>query len=249
MGSSLTEVGATRVGYAASETPEAVALPTGTRWWFAGFVAWMGVLALAAVVLLEAFDQGSGLALRAWIVVLMCFYLSLCNAFVPLPTAWIVLLAASPKYALLPDPVLSIVLVAILATVSTVMANLNEYHLLAYLLHFGLGERVRRSRVYGWAIRWFNRAPFQMLALIAFVPIPVDAVRWLAVLRGYSRKRFALAYLVGRGPRYVLFAGCSVLFSLTAVEILLIQGGLIGAALFGRLVVYLVRRRSVGVGV
>jgi membrane protein YqaA with SNARE-associated domain len=175
-------------------------------------------------------------------LLLMCFYLTLCNSFVPLPTAWIILLAAAPQYAVVRDPLANVLLVSGLATLATIVANLTEYHLLANLLHFGLGARLRRTRVYGWAMRWFNRAPFQLLTLLAFVPIPVDAVRWLAILRGYSRWRFALAYLVGRGPRYLLFAGCSVLLDLGGREVLLIQVGLIVAALVGRGLWRLVRK-------
>ncbi len=208
----------------------------GTRAWFAMFVAWMIALTVAAVVLLDLHGTDEGVALRAWILTLMCFYLSLCNSFVPLPTAWIILLAASPEYALIEDGWLRVVVVAGLATVATVVANLNEYHLLAYLLRFGLGQRVRRTRIYVWALRWFDRAPFRLLALISFVPVPIDAVRWLASLRGYSRRRFAAACFVGRAPRYALFAGCSVLMQFTARQIVLIQLVMVAAVIGGRLV-------------
>jgi hypothetical protein len=39
--------------------------------------------------------------------------------------------------------------------------------------------------------------------------------------------RFALAYLTGRGPRYVIFAWCSVVWDLSGLQILLIQVGLL----------------------
>jgi len=218
-------------------------LRRGTRLWFAFFLAWMIGLAVTAVLCLDRYEQtGDGTALRVWILLLMCFYLSLCNSFLPLPTIWIVLLAAMPEYAVVPDKWANVALVAALSTLATIVANLNEYHLLAYLLRFGLGRRIRRTRLYGWSVRWFDRAPFQLLTLIAFVPLPVDTVRWLAILRGYSRKRFALAYLAGRGPRYVLFAGCSLLFTLTPRQILIIQLVVLGLALAGRLAWYIVRR-------
>ncbi len=207
----------------------------GTRAWFVVLVVWMSALAATALLLLSWYDQGSAWALRGWILLLMCFYLSLCNTFVPLPTAWIILLAAAPDYALIESGPARVLLVAALATLATVVANLTEYHLLAWLLRFGLGRRVRRTRIYGWALRWFERAPLQLLTLIAFVPIPVDAVRWLAILQGYSRWRYALAYVIGRGPRYVLFAGCATLLRLDAVEIMLIQLALVAAVVVGRL--------------
>jgi hypothetical protein len=97
--------------------------------------------------------------------------------------------------------------------------------------------------VYGWAVGWFDRAPFQILTLVAFVPIPVDALRWLAVLRGYSRPRFGLAYFVGRGTRYVLFAACSMFLELTVRQILLLQVALVVGALVGRLTWAMLQRR------
>lgn len=220
-------------------------LPPATRAWFAFLVLWLGATAAAAVGLLRMGDAGQAWALPAWVLALMCFYLSLCNSFVPLPTAWIVLLAAAPDYALVKQPVLNVALVSALATLATVVANLTEYHVLAYVLKFGLGRRIRRTRVYGWAVRWFDRAPFQLLTLIAFLPIPVDAVRWLAILRRYPRMRFALAYVLGRGPRYVLFAALSVLCALSPRAILIIQLAILAAALLGRLT-WRLRTRAAG---
>jgi len=213
-----------------------------TRVWFGFFVVWMTVLALAVLRLFGAYEDGSGLALKAGILALMCFYLSLCNTFLPLPTAWIVLLAASDAYSVLASPWLRIPAVALLATLATVVANLNEYHVLAYFFRARLGARVRRTKLYAWAAERFDRAPLQLLMLVAFIPIPVDVVRWLAILRGYSRLRYAWAYIAGRGARYALFAGCSVVLALTAWEILLIQVGLIAASLVGRGVWQVVRR-------
>lgn len=171
----------------------------GLRAWFGVFLLWMGGLATLALLMFARYEQGEAVAIRVWLLALMCFYVSLCNAFVPLPTAWIILLAALPEFGLFEADWLRVITVASLGAVATVMANLNEYHTLAFFFRYGLGRRIRRTNVYQWAIRWFNVAPFQTLALIGFVPIPIDAVRWLAVLRHYSRLRFALAYFVGRG--------------------------------------------------
>lgn len=208
----------------------------GTRVWFAFFALWMIGWAVVALAAFQSAEQGTPSAWRLWVLALMCFYVSLCNGFVPTPTAWIVLLAASPDFALIEAPTLRIVIVAVLATSATVVANLNEYHLLSYLLRFGLGRRVRQTKVYNWAVQWFDRAPFQLLMLIAFVPIPVDAVRWLATLRGYSRVRFALAYAVGRGPRYALFAWLAVMLQFEGWQIVAVQLGLVAFGVAGRVI-------------
>ncbi len=220
-----------------AEQSEVFAAPPldGQRLWFAIFLAWMAGLTLASLVLLQRFDAGYDAMRSAWVLALMCFYLSLCNSIVPLPTAWIVLLAASPGYALVEEPIARTLLVASCGAFATVMANLNEYHFLGYFARRRVGEKIRRTRLYSWAARWFDRAPFQLLTFVAFIPIPVDVVRWLAILRRYSRLKFAAAYFLGRWPRYVLFAGCSVIFALTPLQILFIQVGLVILALGGRL--------------
>ncbi len=207
----------------------------GLRAWFAFFIMWMLAWALAALASFERSAQGDAFALRVWVLALTCFYLSLCNAFLPLPTAWIVFLAALPEYTLVQTAWLRVPLVAGVLSLATVVANLNEYHLLTYVLRFGLGRRIRRARVYGWALRWFDRSPFQLLALVAFIPIPVDAMRWLAILREYSRVRFALAYFVGRGARYLLFALCALWFALTPRQVLVLQIVLVVLAGLSRL--------------
>lgn len=245
MGGSLTDAAVAVLGTRSEAGTFEVRPLRGTRVWFVGFVAWMAGLTALAVFLLARHEAGGPeWLLRAWILTLLCFYLSLCNSLVPLPTAWIVLLAATPGYALVPWPVVNVVAVAGLATLATVAANLNEYHVLAYLLRSRWGRRVRQTRLVLWAVRWFDRAPFQILTLVAFLPLPIDAVRWLAILRGYSRWRFAAAYFAGRGPRYLAFAGCSMRLELAPWQILVIQVAIVALALLGRLGWWLVRRRA-----
>jgi hypothetical protein len=111
------------------------ALPRGTRAWFALLLLWLSGWAGLALWSFEGAGE-AGLALG--IIALMCFYLTLCNSFLPLPTAWIVLLAAGDSYAVVDGAVPRILIVAGLATSATIVANLNEYHLLSYML--GISE-------------------------------------------------------------------------------------------------------------
>jgi membrane protein YqaA with SNARE-associated domain len=219
--------------------------PPHTRVWFAFFIAWMAGWAGLALWAFGRAALGDDFALRLWLLALTCFYLSLCNTLVPLPTAWIVLLAGSPEYGIVHSAWLRVVLVAALTGAATAVSNLNEYHLASFILRHGLGRRIRGTRVYGWATRWFDRSPFQILLLVAFIPIPVDVLRWLAILRRYSRVRFGLAYFVGRGARYLLFAACSTVLALGPRSIVLIQVALVLAALFWRLGVHVARSASV----
>jgi membrane protein YqaA with SNARE-associated domain len=204
-------------------------LPTlrGLRLWFGLFLTWMVGLFAIALLAFTRYEAGDAAALALWLLALAGFYISLCNTLVPLPTAWIVLLLASEDVGLFESNLLRILLIAVLGSTATMMANLNEYHIFGYFFRARLGDRIRRTHAYRWAVRWFEISPFQTLTLIAFIPIPVDFVRWLAILRRYSRWRFAAAYWLGRLPRYALLAGLSVALRLGAWEIALIQVGIV----------------------
>ncbi len=223
-------------------TPVAERPLPGLRAWFVVLLLWLGGLTAVALVMFGRYEQGDPTAMRIWLAALMCFYLSLCNSLLPLPTAWIILFAASPEFGLFESGWLRVVTVAGIGAVATIFANLTEYHALAFLFRYGLGRRIRRTRVYQWALRWFDVAPFQTLTLIGFVPIPIDAVRWLAILRHYSRVRFAMAYFVGRGLRYLLLAWFAVLMALGGWQILAVQAVMVVAAIVGRLAWPLVGR-------
>jgi len=204
------------------------------RVWFAVYIAWLTGLTLAALGFARLAEQAVSGAQGAWLLALLCFYLSLCNAFIPLPTAWIVMYAASPAAGLFHTVWLRVLVVASASALATVMANLNEYHVLCVLLRHRLGRRVRRTRIYQRAIRWFDEAPFLTLVLAALIPIPIDAIRWLAILRRYSRVRFGLAYFVGRLSRYGLLALVAAWGQLTGPQIALIQLALVLAAAAAR---------------
>jgi membrane protein YqaA with SNARE-associated domain len=213
----------------------------GLRLWFGIFLIWMVGLFAAALLTFARYDAGDEAAMALWLLALTGFYVSLCNTLLPLPTAWIILLAASDNVLLFDSPLLRVAVVAAVGSTATMMANLNEYHILGYFFRARLGDRIRRTSAYRFAVRWFDVEPFQTLLLIAFIPIPVDVVRWLAVLRRYSRLRFAAAYWLGRLPRYALLAGLSVALHLGPWEIALIQVGIV-LVLGARLLLSALRR-------
>ena len=240
-----------------------------TLLWFLIYGGWLLGLALIARVAFQGLQAGNVWAAGPWLLALMCFYLSLCNALAPLPTGWIVMLAATseplgpgaPTWARMLLIGLSggmstgsfgpwapawarVLLIGLCGGVSTAMANLNEYHVLSLPLGAPLRRRARQTGVYQWAVHWLEKSPFQVLATIALLPIPIDAVRWLAILDRYPRLRFGAAYVLGRGVRYSLFAWLSCMLRLTFVQILLVQVGIIVTAVTLRLLIALIRRRG-----
>jgi len=215
----------------------------GLRLWFSTYLAWLIVLFALSQATFARYEAGDQSAMALWLLALMGFYLTLCNTLLPLPTSWIFMLLATDDVMLFDSVWLRVAAISVIGATSTMMANLNEYHVFAYFLRARLGYRIRRTNVYKWAARWFDVSPFQTLTLIAFVPIPVDFVRWLAILRRYPRRLYAAAYWIGRLPRYALLAGAAVVLKLNTLEILLLQLVLI-AVLGARLAWTALRRKQ-----
>ncbi len=220
----------------------------GLRTWFAGYLLWMIGLTVAARWSLETAGNGAPLGQAVWLLAVFAFYLSLCCVFFPAPTTWIVLFAASNQAAAEAGveewSAARIVVVATIGALSTGLANLNEYHILTYVLGLPRVARVRGTRAYRAAAGWFGVSPFMALAAIGIVPIPVDVVRWLAISERYSRPRFFLAYFVGRWIRYAGLGVAALGLGLTRGHIVGIQAGLIFFAVL-RFVLPRVRRRRI----
>lgn len=239
----------------ASETPVPLLAPAPTpsqeinlRLWFVGFVSWMTILTAAAVWgVYQAEHNGSVVGWVACVSAATAFYLSLCCAFVPAPTTWIVLWAASNGVAwqigVTDHELARLVLVASVCSLATAVANLNEYHIVTYLLQVRRIAKVRQTRLYTAASGWFRRSPFWIVMLFSFLPIPVDVIRWLAIFSCYSRARFFAANVIGRWFRYAIWALASLGFGLTTKHIVIIQIILVAIAL-GRIVLQFWRRNN-----
>jgi len=159
--------------------------------WFWSFTVFFAVLGLSLAG--EHLDNQ-----KFWLLALLA-YLSLASNFFPLPTLWIVLAAGSFSGA-------PCWVVAFVAAVATCIANLNDYHLLSFFLGYPKFARVKKMRFYKGGVLWFRKAPFLMIALANFLPIPIDLVRPLAISSRYSRVYFTLAGFAGRFPRYLIIA-------------------------------------------
>jgi len=190
--------------------------------WFLPFFAMLAVLAIVYAV--------SGKGTTTAHLVLLFGYLSVACTFLPLPTAWLVILAAAPEagggFGLPP------LVVATVGALGTAIGNMHDYYLLTFLYKYEGVDRVRRTRWYLRVAGWYNRAPFGTLAAGSFLPIPIDFVRLLAISEGYSRLRFVLGSLVGRWPRYFLFAMLAKEFNLTWQWVLGIAGATVALGLW-----------------
>lgn len=213
------------------DDPTTGALPAdrvNLRAWFVFFLLWMGGLAATALWgLAEVEQHDSTLGWSVWLFGGYAFYMSLCCTFFPAPTTWIVMLVAGDLIArqlgLAELPILRVALAATVGAFSTGVANLNEYHIFVFLLRWRRMAKVRETRFYDWASARFAAHPFLILVLFAFIPIPVDVIRWLAITVRYSRARYVAAYVIGRWLRYAVLAVTSLGLNLTEWQIIGIQ--------------------------
>ena len=216
------------------------------RRWFLGYVIFLSGLTITAVISLYMYDRtGSAALMRSWLLALYLFYMSLCCTFFPAPTTWIILLMASPivgmfetedltRYFTMSETTavwsagaVTTIVVAVIGAIGTAAANLNEYHIFTFLLRYGRVQKVRQTRFFETARRWFSVSPFALVGLFSFLPIPVDVVRWLAISCRYSRIRYAAANFLGRFARYLLLAGAAAFLQIGWGGILAIQISLV----------------------
>ncbi|MBN1764181.1 MAG: hypothetical protein JW860_02905 [Sedimentisphaerales bacterium] len=206
------------------------------RRWFVFFLIYMTALAVTALMNLNDYNsQGSRASFFAGLLMLYIFYLSLSCTFFPAPTAWLVLLMASPiinlSFISTENSFLSglatVLIIALLGAWGSAIANLNEYHVFTFLLRFGQTRGLRHNRIYTTAVRWFEINPFMLILLMNFLPIPVDVVRWLAITHRYRRDYFFWSSFLGRFIRYSLLAATARSFQIGWLGIALIQAALI----------------------
>jgi len=219
------------------------------RRWFAFYLIYLGLLAATALISFgycenntsETAQQVLSCPQKIWLLSLYLFYMSLCCTFFPAPTAWLVLLMASPVAGLIDAQVLmsyisvsqqqgywiagllTVLVVASIGAIGTGMANLNEYHIFTFLLRCGRANKIRETKFYRMAGHWFDVSPFALMATFSFLPIPVDVVRWLAITHRYRRDHYFLAAFSGRLLRYGLLAGAATCLKLNWTEILIVQ--------------------------
>ncbi|HDZ21163.1 hypothetical protein LCGC14_0093920 [marine sediment metagenome] len=177
--------------------------------------AWLAILVVAQTSSWQQWAEqfvGTFSAMSATAKLLaFAIYMSLCCTFLPMPTGWIVSALALPGVAVGPNIWTTTLLIAAVGGAGSTIANLNDYHLFTWVLRSRRVARVRSSRLYHSASRWFTKAPFALLVIFNILPIPVDVVRILATTHRYPRAPFAAANFIGRFIRYAVIAAATYL--------------------------------------
>ena len=133
-------------------------------------------------------------------------YLAFSCTFIPLNTSWLVAVVAMQSTAVTGECWSTVAIVSITGAIASTVANLNDYHIFTLLLRNNRIERIRHTRGYASAERWFARSPFAILLFFNITPIPIDFSRVLAATHKYPRRLFASANFLGRFIRYAIIA-------------------------------------------
>lgn len=124
-------------------------------------------------------------------------YMCLACQFFPIPTLPPIAFAAKIFHPML---------IAGVGAVGTCIANLNDYVILGWLFRHKKVQKIRDIKTYKRLLTFFDRYAFLTLSAAAFLPIPLDVIRLLAISRAYSFPKYVAATFVGRFPRYLIIA-------------------------------------------
>ena len=199
--------------------------------WFALYAVMLAAAGACLAVLLlgpaaGSFDSWAQFKSSPPEVKLLTFgiYISFCSTFLFLPANWIVAVVATRTLAVGAGLWDTVLLVGLVGAAASTVANLNDYHLFTWMLRHHKVAKVRHTRIYKIAARWFDKSPFFLVVVFNILPIPVDVVRMLAATHRYPRAAFAAANFVGRLIRYGAIAYLVYYFELsvtTATTIML----------------------------
>lgn len=125
------------------------------------------------------------------------FYLLLANSFLSLPHEPVIILLGK-KY----NPYF----VTLVALIPTFLACIIDYDIINLLVQKTRLKKIRHNSNYKWLEKKFSKAPFLTNFLVSATPLPFSIIRFLSILSGYSRWKYAFSVLLGRIPRYFLLA-------------------------------------------
>ena len=97
-------------------------------------------------------------------------------------------------------------LIAIVGAVLSVLMEGINYHVYDWMAGWHRLDKLRQKAVQGRLVHLFERRPFLVVWLFALSPVPDWAARVLAVLAAYPIRRYMLAFLLGRIPKFWAFA-------------------------------------------
>jgi membrane protein YqaA with SNARE-associated domain len=167
--------------------------PRGDRRWDV-FLRATGLVALLGIPVLLLFPNSATLV---WLAVLSLPANSPLSPI--LPTFFEPIIVAAAKWE-------SAWAVTLVATAGYLYMEYLNWYVYTWVLNRDRLAGFRSRPSVRWAVANFGRAPFWMVVVFAFTPLPFWAARLLAIMYKYPLRRFMVATIVGRVPRWYLYA-------------------------------------------
>jgi membrane protein YqaA with SNARE-associated domain len=159
------------------------------HWWRA-FLFALAAYAVLGIVVLALVPDLSG-------VFLLGAYCIPANSVVPVPHE-----PAMLYFAKFYDPFWC----ALAGTIGSLIACYADYAMVGAAMRHRALTTTRNSRLFQWSTKWMKRYPFAITVLFSFTPLPIAIVRILAPAVEYPVRRYMLAQIVGRFPRFYILA-------------------------------------------
>ena len=154
---------------------------------------WMGVFTAIALLMRE--DVPIGLSIIG--LFLLALYCIPTNSILPLPHEPGVL-----YFSAYYDPIA----IAIAATLGSLVVSFADYAMVEAAMRRPRLNAASKTGLFGWAVRWMKRAPFAIVVLFSFTPLPISVIRVLAPASNYPLGRYMVAQVIGRLPRFYALA-------------------------------------------
>ncbi len=179
-------------------------------WWRAFLLALTAYAVVGVLVLVLVPDLAGAFLLGAYCIP--------ANSVIPFPHEPAVLF-----FARFYDPLI----IAVAATLGSIIASFADYAMVGAAMRHRALASTRNSRLFQWAMRWMSRYPFAIIVLFSFTPLPISIVRILAPAVEYPIRRYVLAQIVGRLPRFYILAYIGHTFMFPTWVLLAMVGALL----------------------
>ena len=180
------------------------------HWWRAFLIALAAYAVLGTLVLALAPDFAGVFLLGAYCIP--------ANSVIPFPHEPAVLF-----FARFYDPLW----IAIAATIGSIIASFSDYAMVSAAMKHRALAGTRSSKLFQWAMRWMKRYPFAIIVLFSFTPLPISIIRILAPASEYPVRRYVVAQIVGRLPRFYILAWIGHVLVIPSWMLLFMTGGLL----------------------
>ena len=188
----------------------------GRNWVY--FAVSAGIVAVSAVCVLWLFPRQRDMVWLALYTIPSHMFVS------PFNHEWLLLLLAKT------NPALSC---AIASLIGCLFAGMWDYWLFVPLIHHPrVRSKYSKAGLYKKSVAFFRKFPFWALVIIGLTPLPFYPIKFLAIADHYPLRKYLLALIVGRTPRYYAIAYLGQVlklptWSLVALALVLLVVGVI----------------------